>query len=86
MPAWKKSFTPDSFLDVVKENLGIKAHTLILTDIGLSLSESINQLDISLKNKNLVVDKILVCSMMGTDDVRILYDTLENLKKIKEKK
>lgn len=86
MPGWKKSFTPDSFLDVVKDNLSIKAHSLILTDIGLSLASAINQLEISLKNKNLTIDKLVVCSRMGTEDSRVIYDTLENLKKIKDVK
>jgi diphthine synthase len=84
MPAWKKSFTPDSFIDVIKDNLSIKAHSLILTDIGLSLTEAIKQLEISLKNKNLVVEKLVVCSRMGTEDSRVIYDNLENLKKIKD--
>ena len=44
MPAWQKNFTPDSFLDIVSENQSIKAHSLILTDIGLDFENSIIQL------------------------------------------
>jgi len=81
MPCWKKNFTPDSFLDIVKENLSIKAHSLILTDIGLNLKDSLSQLEISGKNKKMKFEKIIVCSQMGTEDRKIFYDTLDNLKK-----
>jgi diphthine synthase len=84
MPAWKKNYTPDSFLDIVKDNLGIKAHSLILVDIGLKLSSALEQLEISLKNKEMLVDKIIVCSKLGTEDSRIYFDKLENIKKIKD--
>jgi len=81
MPAWKKNFTPDSFLDIVKENASIKAHSLILTDIGLSLKDALSQLEISAKNKKMKIENIIVCSQMGTKTRKILYDTLDNLKK-----
>jgi len=81
MPAWKKNYFPDSFLDIVKENLSIKAHSLILTDIGLNLRDALSQLEISAKNKNMKIEKIIVCSQMGTENKKIFYDTLENLKK-----
>lgn len=80
MPAWKKNFTPDSFLDVVKENQKIKAHSLILTDIGLCLKESLKQLEQSARNKRMKIEGIIVCSQMGTKDKKIFYDSLENLK------
>ena len=85
MPAWKKNFTPDSFLDIVKENLSIKAHSLILTDIGLSLKDALLQLEISMKNKKMKLEKIIVCSQMGTEDKKIFYDSLDNLKKVEVK-
>jgi len=81
MPAWKTNFTPDSFLDIVKENQKIKAHSLILTDIGLNLKDALSQLEISLKNKKMKIERIIVCSQMGTKDKKMFYDTLENLKK-----
>ena len=36
MPAWdsSKNYEPDSFMEIVKENQSIKAHSLILVDIG----------------------------------------------------
>jgi len=80
MPAWKKNYSPDSFLDIVKENSGIKAHSLILTDIGLSLKDAIEQLEVSAKNKKMKIEKIIVCSQMGTKNRKIFYDTPDNLK------
>ncbi|MDD3986123.1 MAG: diphthine synthase, partial [Methanobacterium sp.] len=80
MPAWKKNYSPDSFLDIIKENSGIKAHSLILTDIGLSLKDAIEQLEVSAKNKKMKIEKIIVCSQMGTKNRKIFYDTPDNLK------
>ena len=85
MPAWKKNFTPDSFVDVVKENLSIKAHSLILCDIGLEFPQALEQFEESLANKNLKLDKILVCSSMGTEKSKIIYNSINELKKIQLK-
>jgi len=79
MPAWKKNFSPDSFIDSVLDNLSIKAHSLILCDIGLSFSEAIKQFKIAAANKNLKLEKIVVCSSLGTEKSKILYDKVENL-------
>jgi diphthine synthase len=65
MPAWKKSFTPDSFLNIVKENLSINAHSLILTDIGLSLKDALSQLEISAKNKEMKLERLLYVLKWG---------------------
>ena len=80
MPKWQKSFTPDSFLDIVKENNSIKAHSLILTDIGLKLEDALSQLELACKNKNIKLDKIIISSSLGTDKAKIYYDKPENLK------
>jgi diphthine synthase len=82
MPAWKDNFRPDSFLDIVKQNQGIQAHSLILIDIGLKFKEALTQLDIASKNKVLKIDKIIVGSNLGTEQSRILYGTTEELKKV----
>ncbi len=83
MPAWQKNFTPDSFMDVVKQNQSVNAHSLILCDIGLEFKKALEQLEEAAKNKKLRLDKIVVCSRLGTADSRICYDSLENLKKLK---
>lgn len=83
MPSWNKNYEPDSFADIIKDNLSIKAHSLILCDIGMNLKKALEQLDTSLKNKKIKIDKIVICSKMGTEESEILYDSLDNLKEEK---
>jgi diphthine synthase len=84
MPAWQKSFTPTSFLDIVKENISIKAHSLILIDIGLAFDKALEQLESASKDKDIILGKIVVCSSLGTKNQNIFYDSLDNLRKIKK--
>jgi len=44
MPAWNSSenYEPDSFMEIVKDNQKIKAHSLILIDIGLSVKDALD--------------------------------------------
>lgn len=87
MPNWKEHTNkPASFMYYVRDNLSIKAHTLILTDIGLELKEAINQLEeSSVKEKVFLPEKIIVVSNAGTKDQRIFYDSLDKLKNKKVK-
>jgi len=78
MPAWKDNYKPDSFIDIIKDNLKIKAHTLILVDIGLSYPEALRQLEEAASNK-LKLDKIIVCSQLGTEKSRIFYEKFQEL-------
>jgi len=80
MPAWKKSFTPDSFMKIVQENLSMKAHSLILIDIGLDFQDALEQLEISAKNHNIPLKKIVVCQALGTKHRKIFYKTFDELK------
>lgn len=108
MPNWEEHTNkPTSFMNYIKENQSIKAHTLLLTDIGLELKDVINQLqeaeklsiedDTKLfaprsanareqsKNKRatarqLIPKKIIVVSNAGTENQKIFYETLKNLK------
>lgn len=84
MPGWKANFTPDSFLDFVKENRTIGAHSLILIDIGLKFEDAISQLVKSAKSKRLKLDKILVCSQLGYEG-RFYYGSVNKLKNKKIK-
>lgn len=84
MPAWKKSYIPDSFMEIVKENNSINAHSLILVDIGLNFPDAINQLEISAKNQKIKLDKIIVCSKLGTDKKKILYKTISEFKEFED--
>jgi diphthine synthase len=81
MPRWQKNFEPDSFLDIVRDNLTIKAHSLILCDIGLSFLDALHQLEISLERKKMNFDKLVVPSSLGSEKSRVFYDSLTNLKK-----
>jgi|TARA_Y100000310_G_scaffold142028_1_gene141445 diphthine synthase len=86
MPKWEKNFTPESFIEIVKENQKINAHTLILIDIGLDIKDAVKQIKISCKNKKIKLDKIIICQLMGTKDKKILYGKIEKLKDKKIKK
>jgi len=82
MPRWQKSFEPDSFLDIIRDNLKIGAHSLLLTDIGLSNKSAMGQLKIACDKKEMKLDKIIICSQVGKN-TKIYYDSIENLEKKK---
>ena len=44
LPKWQENFTPTSYLDIIKENQKIGAHTLLLIDIGLTFTKTKEQL------------------------------------------
>jgi diphthine synthase len=83
MPDWKDKGKSDSFMDVVSDNLKIKAHSLILSDIGLGSKRALGQLEEAAKDKKVKLDKIILCSQMGTDYSKIYYDSISKLKKQK---
>jgi len=77
MPNWKEHTNkPTSFANYIKENQSIKAHTLILTDIGLEIKEAIEQLK---KSSDTLPEKIIAISNAGTENQKIFYNTLDNL-------
>jgi diphthine synthase len=82
MPKWQKSFEPTSFFDIILQNQEIKAHTLLLTDIGLSLKQSMEQLEEVCKRRNTCFNKIVICSQVGKN-TKIFFDPP---KKLKDKK
>jgi diphthine synthase len=83
MPNWKEHTNkPMSFMNYIKENLSIQAHTLILTDIGLEIKEAIAQLEeSSMKTKIKLPKKILAISNAGTRNQQIFYNTPKNIAK-----
>ena len=87
MPNWEEHTNkPTSFMNYIKENQSIKAHTLILTDIGLEIKKAINQLkEASEKEEIGIPGKIIACSNIGTQNQKIFYDTLNNLQTIEIK-
>ncbi|MFH1365677.1 MAG: diphthine synthase [archaeon] len=79
MPKWDigKNFVPDSFIQIIKENLSINAHTLLLIDIGMNFDEVLRQLKVSAKNNNLELNKLIVCQSLGTKKKKIDYKNVE---------
>ncbi|MGC9309272.1 MAG: diphthine synthase [Candidatus Nanoarchaeia archaeon] len=81
MPKFEENYKPDSFLDIILQNEKIKAHTLLLTDISLSCKKALKQLQETCKKRNVSIDKLIICSRIGTKDSKIYYDTPEQLSK-----
>jgi len=81
MPKWDigKNFMPNSFIDIIKENLSINAHTLILIDIGMNFEESLRQLRISAEKNGLELNKIIVYQSLGTKKKKITYKNVYEL-------
>lgn len=86
MPEWKKSYEPDSFMKIVQENLSMKAHSLILMDIGLDFSDALDQLKKAAKNQKVVLKKIIVCQNLGTKNKKIMYKDIQDFEEYKNVK
>ena len=86
MPKYQKNFTPESFIEIIKENQKINAHTLILIDIGLDILQALRQIEVSAKNKKIKINKIIVCQSLGTKNQKIFYGRINKLKNKKIKK
>ena len=73
LPKWQKNFNPKSFMEIIKDNQKIEAHSLLLIDIGLSFNDCKKQLEESdLKGK------VIVCSRLGVRS-KFYYDSLEKI-------
>ncbi|MBI2629892.1 diphthine synthase [Candidatus Pacearchaeota archaeon] len=79
LPKWQESFKPDSFIEIIKSNQNIKAHTLLLVDIGLDFGTALNQIEESCKKKKFKINRMIVCSKLGTEESSIHYEKLESL-------
>ena len=71
------NFEADSFMEIVKENQSINAHSLILVDIGMGLGDALKKIS---KIEGIKLSEIIVCSKLGTQNSKICYDKIENLK------
>ncbi len=80
LPKPREHYNPKSYLNIIRQNDSIDAHTLLLVDPELDFEES---------KKILIEDvgdrKVLVCSRIGTKDRVIKYGKISKLK-IKVKK
>jgi diphthine synthase len=68
MPTWTDSWKPDSFMDYIKQNHSIKAHSLLLVDIGLKIEDAISQLKEAIKNHNFLPSASVSDSEQSNDE------------------
>ena len=82
MPGWQsdKGYEPDSFMEIVKDNQKINAHSLILVDIGLDFPDALNQLEKASSKHKIKLDKLIVCQTLGTKNKKISYKKIDELK------
>lgn len=80
MPAWneKKNFTPDSFMEIVKDNQRAKAHSLILIDIGLEFQDALVELESSAEKYEIKLKKFVLCQCLGTRNQKIFYKDIKD--------
>ncbi len=83
MPKWQKNFAPDSFIETIQHNFSMRAHSLILIDIGLRFKDALKQLEEASEKNNLSIKELVVCQALGTKRQRILYSDIEKLKEIR---
>ncbi len=69
------NFEADSFIEVIKDNQKINAHSLILVDIGMKFEDALRRME-----KAAGKSKIVVCSQLGTRKKKIFYGEAEKLK------
>lgn len=74
LPKWQKNYSPTSFIDIIKENQSIRAHTLLLMDIGLGFDEAKNQLE----KTGFKFGKVIVCSRLGVKS-KFFYGEIEKI-------
>jgi len=74
LPKWQKSFEPKSFVDVIKDNKKIGAHSLLLIDIGLDFNSAREQL----KESEFNFGKVIVCSRLGVKS-KFYYGKIEDI-------
>jgi diphthine methyl ester synthase len=77
------NFEADSFMETVKKNQFIDAHSLILVDIGLEFEKVLEKLEKALEKYKIKLKKIIVCSKLGTKDSKVIYKEIEELKEYK---
>ena len=68
------NFKAESFTEVIKDNLSIGAHSLVLVDMGMEFGGALERL------KGVDIDKLVVCSALGTKNSKIYYEKLDKLK------
>ena len=82
LPRWQNNYKPTSFIEVIKENQKINAHTLLLVDIGLSFENA--KIELIESDKIFEKEKVIVASQIGIKS-RFYYGKLNEIPKDKIK-
>ena len=76
LPKYQENFKPTSFIETIKDNQKINAHSLLLIDIGLSF----NKVKEQLKEIKFDFGKVVVCSRLGIKS-KFFYGELDKDRK-----
>lgn len=82
VPRWQKSYKPESFYDVIRENLKANAHTLLLLDIDLDVPTALSQIkEVAKKKKDpgMLKREIIICERLGTSNTTITLGKIDKL-------
>ena len=71
----------ESFFKIIEENKICGAHSLILLDIGLSVSDALKKLEEIARKRNFKLKEIIICSCLGTKKAVMKYGKIEKLAK-----
>jgi diphthine synthase len=83
IPFPQEGFEPTSFIDTIKQNQSIGAHTLILLDIGMSAKQGFEILiKASAKSRGIEVDTMAIAAHISSES-RIVYGKISDLMKLK---
>jgi len=80
MPRWQKNYEPDSFMQIIVDNQKIHAHSLLLIDPHFSSGDALSQFEKICKKNNIHLEKIIICSRLGTKQAKIFYGRIPQLK------
>lgn len=86
IPKWQENYEPESFYDIILENLKIQAHTLLLLDIGLDAKEALSCIKkiSEKKSDDILTRNFVVCSLVGTEKFFFKVGKIDELLKEKE--
>jgi len=82
IPFWEENYKPAGFYETILKNKKAGLHTLILLDTkkgGMSVKEALEILE-GIDKEGLLKDKLLALSGVGSEDQRILFGTVEEIK------
>ena len=83
MPLFQKTYQPSSPYQIIESNQKIGYHTLMLLDIKMTITQALEQLLIleDIQKKNIISNsaKAIACAKLGSNDKKIIYNTIEEL-------